>query len=106
MADSNSMIRIGIVSDVDEEKKRVRVYYPELSNMVSDWLFVPQRPFHGNADFAPFHVHVSVQSAEGHTHGASVTYSDNVWLPVKDKPVLVVYPHGFNTDGYVLGVIV
>ena len=105
MADPNSMIRVGIVSDVDEEKKRVRVYFPDLSNMVSDWLFVLQRPFHGNKDFAPFHVHVSISEAEGHTHNATVTYSDNAWLPEKDEPVLVLYTYGKNTDGYVLGVI-
>lgn len=105
MADANSMIRIGIVSDVDTVKMRVRVYYPELSNMVSDWLIVPQRPFHGDPDFAPFHVTVNIGESDGHTHDAAVTYSDNVWLPRIDEPVLVIYTPGFNTDGYVLGVI-
>ncbi len=105
MAEPNSMIRVGIVSDRDEEKKRIRVYFPDLSNMVSDWLFVLQRPFHEDKDFAPFHVHVDIGSAEGHTHSATVTYSDNCWLPEKDEPVLVLYPYGKNTDGYVLGVI-
>jgi len=105
MAEPNSMIRVGIVSDVDTEKRRVRVYYPELSDMVSDWLYVLQRPFHGDADTAPFKVSVSVGTASGHTHPAYVTYSDGSWLPVVDAPVLVLYTHGFNTDGYVLGVI-
>ncbi len=105
MADANSMVRIGIVMDVDAVKKRVRVYYPEMSNMVSDWLIVPQRPFHGNAQFAPFLVDVSVEAAGTHTHEASVSYGDNCWLPRIDESVLVIYTHGFNTDGYVLGVI-
>ena len=105
MAGSDSLIRIGIVSDVDEDKKRVRVYYPDLGNMVSDWLIVPQRPFHGVKKFAPFHVDVTIGEAEEHTHTASVSYSDNVWLPKIDEPVLVVYTPGYNTDGYVLGVI-
>ena len=79
VADTNSMIRVGIVMDVDEEKKRVRVYYPDLSNMVSDWLIVPQRPFHGNAQFAPFHVHASTGSVDDHSHPVYIYYSDNIW---------------------------
>ncbi len=99
------MVRIGVVSDVDTEKKKIRVYYPDLSNMVSDWLFVLQRPFHGVANFAPFHVGVEIGETKEHTHTADVYYSDNAWLPKIDESVLVLYPKGFNTDGYVLGVI-
>ena len=50
-------------------------------------------------------ISVSISEAEGHTHNATVTYSDNAWLPEKDEPVLVLYTYGKNTDGYVLGVI-
>ena len=99
------MVRVGVVSDVDTANKKIRVYYPALSNMVSDWLFVLQRPFHGAANFAPFHVGVQIGEAEEHSHPAYVSYGDNVWLPKIDESVLVLYPEGCNTDGYVLGVI-
>lgn len=105
MAEPNSMIRVGIVSDIDTEKRRVRVYYPELSDMVSDWLYVLQRPFYGDEETAPFRIHVTNGEVNDHTHPAWVTYEDGSWLPVVDAVVLVLYTHGFNTDGYVLGVI-
>lgn len=105
MADERTLFRRGIVSDVDEVKKKVRVYFPDLSNMVSDWLFVPQRPFEGVAKFAPFHVDAETGSADGHTHPVYISYSDSTWLPKKGVQVLVVYEYGFNSAGYVLGVI-
>lgn len=107
MAEPNSLVRVGIVMDVDKVKKRVRVYYPDLSNIVSDWLFVPQRPFHGDPEFAPFHVHATTGHGgeDGHTHKVNITYSDNTWLPQIDETVLVMYTYGKNTDGYVVGVI-
>ena len=105
MTDERTMVRVGIVSAVDEEKKMVRVYYPDLSDMVSDWLFVLQRPFKGEKKYAPFHVDVTVNPASLHTHTADVSYSDNAWLPAIDDNVLVLYTYGFNSAGYVLGVV-
>ena len=105
MANEKSLVRKGIVMDVDKKRLMVRVYYPEFSDIVSDWLFVPQRPFDGDSSRAPLHIQVDVQEAEGHTHDASVSYSDSAWLPKIDDVVLVLYVYGHESEGYVLGVI-
>ena len=69
--DASTMVRVGIVSAIDNPTKTARVYYPHLSNMVSGWLPV-------------------LKSAQ---------------MPKVDEKVLVVYEPGFNSRGYVLGVI-
>ena len=96
MAEENSMIRVGIVSDVNPDKLRARVYFPDLNNMVSDWLYVLQR------SKAPSNV--TVEAAEGHTHEASGA-DQGKWIPEVNDMVVVVYTYGFNTDGYIVGVI-
>ena len=105
MAKADQLVRVGIVMDLDKEKKRVRVYYPELSDMVSEWLYVLQRPSWGDEDMGGSPVGVSIGYAEGHTHSASVTAGAWYWMPDINDTVLVLYTPGFNTDGYVLGVI-
>ncbi len=105
MAETNSLIRIGIVSDLDKDKRRVRVYFPDLSNMVSDWLFVLQRPSWGDKDLGPYPIQVTINAAEDHKHTANVRMNDWYWMPNVDDKVLVIYTYGKNTDGYVLGVI-
>ena len=69
-------IRVGIVSSRDTKEHKVRCYFPDLNNLVSSWLFVLQRP--GSS-------------------GSS--------LPSVNDRVLVLYPDGWNMDGYVMGVI-
>ena len=96
MAETNSLIRVGVVSDVDNEKLRARVFYPDLSNMVSDWLYVLQRPFLTNNP-------VSIGTTDGHTHYSSL--GRRKWMPRVDDMVLVVHTFGSNTDGYIVGVI-
>lgn len=91
LADLDSLVRVGVVSVVDPAKKMCRVFFPDLEDMVSDWMPVLQRP--GEK--------VVVKSSEGHTHEAEV----GVWLPKEKARVLVVYPFGWNTNGYVVGVI-
>lgn len=44
MITAENMLRVGIVSSVDDEKKVARVYFPDAHNMVSDWLYVLQYP--------------------------------------------------------------
>lgn len=90
MAGTNSMTRIGIVSAVDSDKKRARVYYPDMDDMVSDWLFVLQRS--GT---------YTSSSADGHSHSVHV----GTWMPEINDRVFVAYLPGFNTDGFILGVI-
>lgn len=106
MADERSMVRKGIVSEIDDVKKRVRVFYPDLSDMVSDWLFVLQYPFYTEKKYAPWHVEATTGSADGHTHPVYISYKDNVWLPKVGDTVLVLHEYGPNSAGYVLGVII
>lgn len=93
MAYETSLIRTGIVSDVDTVKLHVRVYYPSLNNLVSDWLPVLQQP-----------VYVGSTGSGGspsHTHGIA----SYIWLPKVNDKVLVIMEYGFNSGGYVAGVI-
>ncbi len=73
MADVNSMVRRGIVSNVNEDKHTAQVYFPDMNNMVSGWLPV---------------LH----------HGTE-------WDPMVNDPVIVLMGYGFNSEGYILGVV-
>lgn len=103
MAEVNSMVRVGVVSTLDKTKKLARVYYPDMGNMVSGWLRVLQRP--GET--------ISTSSDGGHSHGGAVpsggshSHSGSVgtFMPKVNDRVLVLYPFGWNLDGYILGVI-
>lgn len=105
MAKADSLVRLGIVMDLDKEKKRVRVYFPELSDIVSEWLYVLQRPVWGDEDMGDNPVGITIGETDGHTHTATVTAGEWHWMPDINDRVLVLYTPGFNTDGYVLGVI-
>lgn len=76
MAEVNSMVRIGIVSSVDSGQKTARVFFPDMDNMVSDWIHVLQHP--------------------GTTKSS---------MPKVNDSVLVLYGYGIDTDGFILGVI-
>lgn len=118
MGDVRSMIRVGIVSDVDEKKRLLRVYYPDMSNMVSDWLQVltyPRLKFRikggSHTHDGGEHTHEGVGGTGSHEHsGGEHTHTwDDVevyeWFPKVDDKVLVVYAYGFNSEGFVLGVL-
>lgn len=93
MTTPENMVRVGIVSSVDNSKKQARVYFPDMNDMVSGWLFVLQFPNgSGRTGYAgnPSHSH-SIGSME--------------WMPkVKDR-VLCLMMCGEETDGYILGAI-
>lgn len=91
MAEVNSMVRVGRVSSVNLGAKQCRVFFPDQGNMVSDWLPVLQRPMES----------VEIKPAEEHVHKAYVTW----WMPEVNDRVVVVYPYGWNTNGFVLGAI-
>jgi len=90
MITADNMVRVGVVSSVDQPKKKARVYLPDAGNMVSDWLYCIQR--------SPVY---SVTYVDGHRHGVSESY----WVPKVNDKVLVLYPTGVDKDGYILGVI-
>lgn len=50
MAKVENMIQAGIVSDVSDDGKQARVYFPDRNNMVSGWLKVLQR---GEDEYEP-----------------------------------------------------
>ena len=91
MAEVDSMVRVGIVSAVNSSQKTARVFFPDMDNMMSDWLPVLQRA--GES--------ISTNTSQEHTHTGTV----GSFLPKVNAKVLVLYPYGFNTDGYILGVI-
>lgn len=101
MADENSpvrsLIRIGIVSKVDSANHMAKVYYPDMSNMVSDWLKCVYQGMGG----AGGHKHTTPSETDVagyHTH-------DGKWVPKVNDRVLVLMEYGFNPSGYILGVI-
>ena len=107
MADTNSMVRVGFVSDVRKSNGTARVCFPDMDNMVSDWLYVMRYPnltVYASTGSAGSHSHGgAVGSDGGHTHGVSVSVTD--WFPNVNDKVLVLMAYGFNSDGFILGVI-
>ena len=94
----NSLIRHGFISDINASSRQARVCFPDMNNLVSDWLYVLQYPGGGVS------VDVGVGgSADPHTHTASASMTG--WFPSVNDPVLVLMEQGDNAAGYVLGVI-
>ena len=73
------MIRRGIVVAVDEKRAMVRVQFPDLDNVVSNWLPVIHHKTHKDKAY---------------------------WLPDVGEYVIVAFDEeGEHSDGYVLGAI-
>ena len=87
MANENSLVRVGKVSAVDPGRLRARVFYPGMHNMVSDWLPVIQFPA------------MNTNVVVNHQHTAAT------WMPGVNDTVLVIMEYGFNSGGYIAGVI-
>ena len=127
MADKDSLVRVGKVSSVDSDKRMARVLFPGLDNMVSDWLPVLWFPGFTNTSEGSHYHNVTIPSLSGgtgsggdpaHTHGVSVsgasavtdyagyhTHDINQWMPRVNDRVLVIMEYGFNSAGYIVGVI-
>lgn len=124
--DDRNLIRVGLVSAIDEVNLRARVFYPHLDNLVSDWMPVLQQPMYiatedagahengGEVGSGGAHSHGGeVPSGGGHTHPltvySTVAHAHNIriygWMPKVNDRVLVLYAQGFSADGFVLGVI-
>lgn len=105
-----SLVRVGIVSSIDETKKQARVLFEDV-NMVSGWLPVLQRTNEiVKVESSGAHSHsgtdseggsISVGSSGSHTHEAKVT----TWMPEVGTHVLCLYLPMFNADGFILGEI-
>lgn len=126
MDDNRNIHRVGVVSAVDLERLCVRVYYPQMDKLVSDWLPVIQQPYYiatedngahenaGEIESAGSHNHSGeVPSGGAHVHPLQISpteaHAHNVriygWMPAVNDRVLVLYIQGFSQDGFVLGVI-
>jgi len=103
-----SIVQVGVVSDVDKKKGMVRVIWPA-SGETSGWLYVLQH-FAAGLDITPDaeHTHIITDTHGGgsasvepdHNHpGSTVT----LWLPKINETVLVVYLLVEDGDGFVLG---
>lgn len=101
-----NLVRIGIVTAVDKERRLARVKYPDTGN-TSGWLAVlanrtyipdydekPQRTEYagGGAGLAAF---------ESHSHELNI----KPWLPKVNAQVLVLYLPVNGGDGFILGEI-
>lgn len=78
----SNIVRVGIVSNVDKNKRRVRVRFPNLS-LTSCWLYVLKNPpiiTENNVEVSP-------------------------WIPSVNDKVVCLYLPVFNGDGFVLGAI-
>ena len=106
MADKNGLVRVGRVSSVDSGKRAARVIFPGLGNMVSDWLPILWYPG------------VETTSNGSHQHdikddpytdvtafGGYHSHEVKNWMPRVDDRVLVIMEYGFNSSGYIVGVI-
>lgn len=87
-------IRVGIVQQVNAGTRQVRVHFPDVE-ITSDWLKVLSAS-----------ISLTIHNANGedlptHSHSAAAAVS----MPAVDDVVLCVYSGGFNSDGYVLGVL-
>ena len=102
MITADNMVRVGVVSSVDNNKKQARVIFPESDNLVSGWLYVIQRPGDTTSS-AGGHNHSCPDGTTSYNGGHSHTVSS--WMPkVKDR-VLCLLMVGSETDGYILGAI-
>ena len=101
MADINSLIRVGKVSSINSKNLTARVYFPEMSNMVSGWLPVLQFPT-GKTNSAGSHKHEEPQETDA---AGSHTHTSWEWMPKVNDRVLVVMEYGFNSGGYIVGVV-
>lgn len=120
----SQLVRIGTVSAVDSDKKRVRVIYEGIG-FTSGWLSVLQQPQTAiDIETAGTHSHsvsTTVISAiaggvdTSHSHATSTTVSENGehthaaktigWMPEVNARVLVLLLPIRDGDGFVLGVI-
>lgn len=124
MTDEQNFLRVGIVSDVNADAMKARVYFPDMENMVSGWLYILRSPLtltvkkaaEGNTSEAGSHKHtlqpnpdnIQVQNNGAHKH----TYPEHEheveveeWVPAVNDRVLCIYMTGSDTDGYILGAI-
>lgn len=102
MITAENMLRVGVVSSIDANKKTARVIFPDSGDMVSGWLYVLQRPT--KTDSQGSHRHTD--SLGGNTtYSGGHTHTTKEWMPAVKDRVLCLLMCGTETDGYILGAI-
>lgn len=97
------MVRVGVVTKVDEDKRLARVYFQDLG-LPSDWL-----PVLINRDFIPgYHVPQRTEYESGGTGDAAFERHKHdliikPWMPKVDDQVLCLYEPIRDGRGFVLG---
>lgn len=96
-------MRIGIVMAVNKDDRTCRVKFPDLDDIISDWISVVQRP-KAELIIKPDgkHSRYGMDDAPQHDHKESAT---GIWMPVVNDTVLCICQPIFNGDAFVLGVI-
>lgn len=89
-----NMVRVGIVTAVDEQKRKARVHFPDM-NIVSDFLYVlKSSPFIPKKDSEQ-----RTETAEAHEHLLTIS----PWLPAVNDKVLCLFIPCEGGDGFILG---
>ncbi len=105
---AESMVQIGVVSDVDKAKRMARVIWPA-SGQTSGWLYVLQH-FGAELNIVLDNEHTH-QITDTHGGGLASTEPDHnhsgstvtIWLPKVNESVLVIYMPVEDGDGFVIG---
>ena len=100
----SGLVRLGTVTDVDNEKRKVRVKF-QSQDMTSGWLYVlDNRPFVPGYDTEPQRTETA---AGGGGYAAYASHSHELvikpWMPKINDTVLALYLPVLNADGFVLG---
>lgn len=99
----SSLVRVGMVTDVDYDNRLCRVKYED-RGYTSNWLKVLD-----NRDYIP--TYNGTQRTEYESGGSGYALFANhmhllnikPWMPEVGRKVLVLYVPAKNSDGYVLG---
>ncbi len=103
MRDIASLVRVGMVTDVDLDKYLCRVKYLD-RGYTSNWLKVlDNRPFIPDYNTAQR----TEYESGGSSYAAFASHKHNLiikqWMPSVGDNVLVLFVPAKNSDGYVLG---
>jgi len=97
------LVRVGTVTDVDNEKRLARALYPD-TEISSDWLpvlinnaFIPA--YDGPQKTEPTEGGSGEKAFEKHDHMLNIV----PWMPKVGEQVLVLYEGIPNGRGYILG---
>jgi hypothetical protein len=104
-SDDISIVRIGIVTSVDNDRLRARVKFPDLGYTSGELYVLKNQPFIPGYDEKPQRTEYTGPSGSGyemfgrHKHDLTI----KPWMPKVNEKVLVLYIPIWNADGFILG---